>query len=356
MPKLLKMIVEIKKQLELPCGYVIENRIAKASLTEHLADQDYNPNDGHFRLYRKWSKSGAGINLTGNVMIDRNDVEGEGNVVIDNYDQLPLLKEWVKAGGSNLWLQIGHAGALSNSKRPLSPSGVTYTGKRKFKQSYEVSLDDIKDVKRRFGLVSKLAKDVGFAGIEIHSAHGFLLNQFLSPDTNKRADSYGGSFENRIRLLLEVVDTVRKKVGESYPVAVKINSDEEDSLRLCLELDKAGVDLIELSGGNYENPVMLGKDKPQEYFRDFSISIKQSGVKCPILLTGGIRSIKSMEEIVSQGVSDMIGLGRPMILDPELPKKLLSGKLTQIDPIDEDNLEVMEQLNYYWSRLSALSK
>ena len=122
MPKLLKMVVEIKKQLELPCGYVVENRIAKAPLTEHLANEDNNPNQYHYNLYRRWAKSKAGIILTGNIMIDRNNIESEGNVVIDSYKQLPLLKKWVDAGGYNLWLQIGHAGALSNSDRPLSPS------------------------------------------------------------------------------------------------------------------------------------------------------------------------------------------------------------------------------------------
>jgi len=353
----------LDKALKLPCGRRIKNRIAKAALTEHFAGYDGLPNKMHYCVYEKWAQSGAGIILTGNIMLDKAGMEAKGNVVIQSRSDLDHLKMWVASGGPNLWLQINHAGALSTSKKPLSPSGVAYIGKeRSFAKPYAMSVEDIDGLKKKYMLVAGLAQKAGFAGIEIHAAHGYLLNQFLSKKTNLRMDKYGGCLKNRMRLLEEVVGVVRGKVGSEYPIAVKINTRDspeekyEERIELCRTLDAAGIDIIELSGGNYEYTPMLGSEKCGNYFFDFAKKVKLSGVKCPIMLTGGVRDVKIMEKIIEDGVADIIGLGRPMIIDPFLPSKILDSSIDKISSQEADNYPVMRQLEWYWGKMRDLAK
>ncbi len=354
----------VNQCLKLKCGRLIKNRIAKSAISEHLAGEDGLPNKMHCRLYEKWAGSGAGIILTGNIMLDKEDTEGRGNIVISSPACLNSLKCWVNAGGPDLWLQINHAGALSSSSKPLSPSGIAYSGKsRSFAKSYAMSLEDIDDLKDRYALASRLALNAGFAGIEIHAAHGFLLNQFLSSFTNLRSDNYGGSLENRMRLLVEVIGVVRKEVGGEYPIAVKINTREglegkceNERIELCRTLNAAGVDIIEISGGSYEYTLMLGQEKSDNYFLDFAKKAKLSGVRCPLMLTGGVRDARVMENIIKEGIADIIGLGRPMIIDPCLPSKILESSVETIPPQDADKYPVMRQLEWYWEKISSLAK
>lgn len=356
------LIKYLDRALKLPCGYIVQNRIAKAALTEHLAGKDGMPNEMHYSLYKKWAESGAGMILTGNIMLDKDDIECKGNIVIESSSSLNPLKKWVNAGGPRLWLQINHAGALSNSKRPLSPSGIAYSGKaRSFPKPYAMSLLDIEDLKKRYALAARLAQKAGFAGIEIHAAHGYLLNQFLSPTTNLRKDKYGGNLENRIRLLHEIIGFIRKEVGKEYPVAVKINTRDtaeekyEERIELCRTLDNA-VDIIEFSGGNYDHLLMLGQEKCSNYFLDFSKKVKQIGVTCPIMLTGGIRYVNTMERIIGNGIADIIGLGRPMIIDPYLPSKILDSSLDKIAFQKADEYPVMRLLEWYCEKMKNLTK
>ena len=253
--------------------------------------------------------------------------------------------------------------SLSISKKPLSPSGIPYSGKiRTFAKPYAMSIEDIDDLKKKYAMAARLAQKAGFAGIEIHAAHGFLLNQFLSKKTNLRTDKYGGNLENRMRLLLDVISVARKEVGKEYPIAVKINTTDsaeencEERIQLCKNLDNAGVDIIELSGGNYDYTLMLGQEKCSNYFIDFAKKVKLSGVKCPILLTGGIRDAKTMEKIIGDGIADIIGLGRPMIIDPCLPSKILDSSVNKIASQEADKYPVMKQLEWYWNKIRDLAK
>lgn len=354
----------LEQEFKLKCGYILPNRLCKAALTEHLADKSGNLNQMHYNLYQKWANSGACVILTGNVMIDRDDQEGEGNVVIDSPTQIESLCKWVHAGGNQLWLQIGHAGALSNSNRPLSPSGVPYSGRnRSFPIPHVMNKNDILELKERYRIAAGLAKEAGFAGIEIHSAHGFLLNSFLSARTNYRTDEYGGSLENRVRLLSEVLDTCRAEVGSNYPIAVKINTKDNpqeditsERIQICKIIDEIGVDILELSGGNYDYTPMLGEETPRNYFLDFARKVKKAGIKSALMITGGLRDVPDMEIILQRNDADLIGLGRPMIINPRLPVQILEGKVSRIPEQESDTLPVIEQLTWYWKRIKELAK
>ena len=207
---------------------------------------------------------------------------------------------------------------------------------------------EIEEIVQRFALCALTVQQAGFTGVQIHAAHGYLLSQFLSPKTNHRSDLYGGSLENRARLLLRIVETVRNAVGDTFPVAVKLNSADfqkggfafEDSLQVVQWLEQAGVDLIEISGGTYEQPKLLGvagmeDEEPQPvqqstqireaYFVDFALAMKEK-VSVPLMVTGGFRRRDSMQQALDCGGADVIGIGRPMCVMTDAPRRLLEGE------------------------------
>jgi 2,4-dienoyl-CoA reductase-like NADH-dependent reductase (Old Yellow Enzyme family) len=207
--------------------------------------------------------------------------------------------------------------------------------------------EEILNLISRFGQAAKICQDTGFTGVQIHAAHGYLISQFLSPRSNKRDDRWGGSLENRARFLMFTVNTIRQLVGRNFPIAVKLNSADfqrggfafEDSLQVAIWLQDAGVDLIEISGGTYEQPKLLGiegleAEEPQAvaestlareaYFVDFAKAMKKE-LTIPFMVTGGFRTASAMEQALKTGAADVIGLGRPMCVMPEAPKRLLGG-------------------------------
>ncbi|WP_348672334.1 NADH:flavin oxidoreductase/NADH oxidase family protein [uncultured Abyssibacter sp.] len=343
--------------LKLPCGATLPNRLAKAAMTEGLADPWLRATERHQRLYRLWSEGGAGLLLTGNVMIDRRVLERPGNVAIDGNGGLSMLESWARAGtsaGNQLWMQISHAGRQSPryvTRQPLAPSDVQLKLAGNYARPRAVSEDEIQDFIGRFGRVAGIAKQTGFTGVQVHGAHGYLLSSFLSPVTNRRTDRWGGSLENRARFLLEAVRRVRSTVGPDFPVAVKLNSadfqkggfDENDCLQVVEWLNDEGIDLLEISGGNYEQPRLLGYSGREEtaaegaetrqstrereaYFLDFAAKVRAVR-KMPLMVTGGFRSRTVMEDALASGDADVIGLGRPLCTDPDVPLRLLSREL-----------------------------
>jgi 2,4-dienoyl-CoA reductase-like NADH-dependent reductase (Old Yellow Enzyme family) len=206
---------------------------------------------------------------------------------------------------------------------------------------------EIQDLVGRFALCARAVKEAGFTGVQVHAAHGYLLSQFLSPRSNVRTDQYGGVLENRARMLLEVVRAVRESVGPSFPVAVKLNSadfqrggfDFADSLQVAQWLQREGVDLLEISGGTYEQPKLLGVEgveevDPQEvaqstqqreaYFVDFAVAMREQ-VSIPFMVTGGFRRRDAMEQAVATAGADIIGIGRPMCVMTDAPEQLFKG-------------------------------
>jgi 2,4-dienoyl-CoA reductase-like NADH-dependent reductase (Old Yellow Enzyme family) len=357
-----KVTAGLAQTLNLPCGVALPNRIAKGAMTEGLATTDGRPTPELDQLYRRWSLGGAGMLLTGNVHIDMDHRERPGNVVIDrepDHEMLMALKRWAKAGqqGDNqLWMQISHSGRQTQkmvNPRPKAPSAVEVAlPGGLFGEPVALTENEILELIARFALAARVARDTGFNGVQIHAAHGYLISQFLSPRANLRTDGWGGSLENRARFLMDTLKAVRAAVGNDFPVSVKLNSadfqrggfDFSESLMVARWLQAAGLDLLEISGGSYEQPAMMDSDglEPREeqniststavreaYFVDFAKAIKAE-IKMPIMVTGGFRTRNAMEHALSTGSADLIGLGRPMCVDTSAPRRLLDGA-EQID-------------------------
>lgn len=343
--------------VELPCGASLPNRLSKAAMTEGLATGDGVPTAELARLYGLWSDGGAGMLLSGNIMVDKDHLERPGNVVIDqppNQAMRDALRRWAEAGtrnGNHLWAQISHAGRQTQkivNPHPKAPSAVKLgLPGGQFGQPVALTEKEIDDIVSRFGVCAAAVKEAGFTGVQIHAAHGYLLSQFLSPRSNQREDQYGGDLANRARMLLAVVDAIRGAVGPDFPVAVKLNSADfqkggfafEESLQVAQWLQDHGIDLIEISGGTYEQPKLLGISGLEEeeeqnvaqstlmreaYFVDFAVAMGDK-VKVPLMVTGGFRRRTVMQQAVETGSADVIGIGRPMCVMTDAPKQLLSG-------------------------------
>ncbi len=293
--------------LTLPNGSTIPNRLAKAAMEENMADAAQAPSERLMRLYQAWADGGAGLLISGNVMVDSRAMTGPGGVVLEDDAQLEKFRRWARIGrsaGAQFWLQINHPG-----------------------RQMQANL------------------------VEIHAAHGYLLSQFLSPLSNRRSDAWGGSLENRARLLLEIVRAVRAEVAPGFAVAVKLNSADfqrggfsaDDAREVVRMLDGLGIDLVELSGGSYEAPAMQGEARDgrtlarEAYFVEFARDIR-AAARMPVMVTGGIRRRPVAEQVLASGV-DMVGIGTALAIEPNLPRDWRAGKdsAPQLRPITWKN-------------------
>lgn len=322
-------------------------------MTERISNGLYESTHGHEQLYEDWANSGAGLLITGNVMVDRVHMESAGNVSFDDESMIPKLSKWADAGkkkGNHIWVQISHAGRQTNrfnSLNPLAPSAVQLKKIGLFGNPKAMTEPQVKTVLAGFIKAAKIAKYAGFTGVQIHAAHGYLLNQFLSPITNKRNDKWGGSLENRSRLLREIVKSIRSVVGPNFPISVKLNSSdfqrggftEDESLEVIKMLDEDGIDLLEISGGTYEKLVFLllndenAKQSTLEreaYFIDFSKKVRAIS-KLPLLITGGFRSFDFCNSVLKNGELDFIGMARPFITNKDEIKDFMDGKIPILD-------------------------
>lgn len=333
-------------ELKLRSGETIKNRFFKSAMSEVLS-KDGNPNDQLVNLYRVWNDNEIGLMVSGNVMIDRTALGEPSNVILDNKSNREAFVKWsaiAKKDKSAFWLQLNHPGKQAPrflNSYSLAPSAIPYEGSmnKLFAKPKEMKEEDIYGIIAKFADASRLAKEYGFTGVQIHAAHGYLISQFLSSRYNKRKDMWGGCLENRARFLLEIYKAVRKSVGNKFSVGVKINSSdfqddgftEEESIQVIKWLDELGIDLIEISGGNYEKSVFTEEIQGTEgFFRSFSKKAK-GVVKAPVVLTGGIRSAEFMEEQLRSGITDMIGIGRPFVSTPDLIKRIMQNKSFKIN-------------------------
>lgn len=363
----------IGSNFTLPCGVTLKNRLCKAAMTEGIADSNNFATQRHINLYEKWASGGAGILLSGNVQVDKRYLEGPGNVAIEKetyLDQIDNLRKWAEVGTRNntqFWMQISHAGRQTPgaiNPNPLSPSSVQLKiPGANYGIPTPMSVDDIEDVIQRFIFVAKIAKETGFTGIQLHAAHGYLLSQFLSPDINLRDDEWGGSITNRSRLMLRIIEGCRAELGNNFPIAVKLNSadfqkggfSDSDSIKVAKLLDDAGVDVIEISGGTYEQPRLLGLDdvsvnkerseerKPstiarEAYFLNYAEKI-QKAIKTPLMVTGGFRTSVAMNAALNAKACDLIGVGRPLCAQPLILNDLLAGSIQEL-PSYEKTLQI----------------
>ena len=361
--------VTVAAPLELPCGTTLKNRLVKAAMSEGLATPSGGPSDQHIDLYRRWAEGGAGVLVTGAVMVDPEHLGEPNTVVVADDRHLDALREWAEAGTANdtqLWMQLNHPGKQSPrsvNKYPVAPSVVPMEGpaERFFATPRELTVDDIKLIVWRFGYAARIAQSTGFTGVQIHAAHGYLINQFLSPNDNKRTDEYGGDLESRMRLLVEIYEAIRDEVGAEFPISVKLNSsdgvsggfDEDESLVVAEKLSELGVDVIEVSGGTYTAPLMQGEkvdasgDTGEIYFGDYAKQLRDK-VSAPVLLTGGFRCAADIERGLD-GLADLIGMARPLVMVPEYPNELIkqgSRKLVRLPRLSTGSKKLDEPLEH----------
>ena len=326
----------LAQPLELPCGIVLKNRIAKSAMSDSLGDGHGNPTDAQVRLYERWATGGLALSIIGEVQGTPSFAEKPGNLVLSSDADPNRFKALARAGATDhaqLWLQLGHAVAMADPpiSTPKGPSALDLLGLT----CGALTLAEVHDLPAEFAQTAALAQKLGFGGVEIHAAHGFLLNQFLSPLFNKRTDSYGGSLKNRMRLLLEVVASVREAVGPRFPVGIKLNAtdqleggfQEDEALAVIAALDGTGIDLIDISGGTYFPGAASSSDRAGSgpYFLDFAKSARAKTNK-PLMVTGGFKTLRQAENAIIGGNADLVGLARTLVLDPDLPNKWISGR------------------------------
>jgi len=375
--------VQLGSSFTLKNGQQIKNRLFKSAMSEQLGTRAHNPKPGLANLYGRWADGGIGLSITGNIMIDRGALGEPKNVVLDEKSDLTEFKKWAAAGkkhGSQIWPQLNHPGKQIPNfivKEPVAPSAISLTRglEKGFNKPRALTETEILVIIKKFATSAKLAKEAGFTGVQIHGAHGYLVSQFLSPRHNQRDDQWGGSLENRMRFVLSVYSAIREQVGSDFPIGIKLNSadfmkggfSEDDSMQVVKALADAGIDLIEISGGTYESPSMMGADvkestlKREAYFLDYAEKVRAQ-VDTPLVVTGGFRSSKAMTSALDTGATDFIGVARTTAVDPDFPNKLIADenhqqqlkKLTTGKPaIDK---MAMLDITWYEAQLARMSK
>jgi NADPH2 dehydrogenase len=302
----------------------------------HRAQAHPNPHSPGKRNGETATRAGIGLIIVEHTYVNPSVKAHPRQLGIDDDSLIPGLEKLVEAihkMGVPIGLQISHSGARA-LETPTAPSSLVSPYLRRFGKEIsdtleipvELSIEDINLIIKDFSAAAHRAKEAGFDLIEIHGAHGYLLNEFFSPLTNKRQDQYGGSFENRLRLPLEVITAVKKVVGEELPVFYRLGADDrilggiglEDSLRAVPYFVEAGVDCLDISGG------ICGylKEGPEGFFTYLSKEIKRIS-SVPVLVTGGITQASSAHQIITEQSADLVGVGRAMLKDPDWAKKAL---------------------------------
>ena len=335
--------------ITLPNGTTIKNRFFKSAMSEGMGTKNFQPKKNIATLYKRWAEGGTGLIITGNIMVDPKRTAEPGNIVFDKNSNMEILKNWANQGqqhGAKVMVQLNHPGKQAPktvSKQTVAPSAVPLgNGLNKlFSTPRALTTSEVEELVQKFVTSAKVAKEAGFSGVQIHAAHGYLISQFLSPHDNRRTDKYGGSLENRMRFLKEIYLGMREKLGKDFTIGIKINSTdfkedgltEEDSLKTIIELANLGLDFVEISGGTYERPAMMGatsKSTNQVFFAEYSKKLKQK-IEIPVVVTGGIRSINAMNTLLNDSTTDFIGIARPLTIDPNIPNKIKQGTYTIVE-------------------------
>ncbi|MGF1759525.1 NADH:flavin oxidoreductase/NADH oxidase family protein [Photobacterium sagamiensis] len=350
----------------------IKNRIFKPAMSEQMADKHGNPKASLLsRLYRTWAQGGTGLLLSGNIMVDRDALGEPMNIILDEKSDLEPFTAWVnsaKTNGAAFFAQINHPGKQVPKfldSKPMGPSAIAIEGPLAsgFNPPREMTEKDIKRVIQQFATTAKLCKQAGFDGIELHGAHGYLINQFLSPRHNKRTDKW----KNGELFLISVYRQVRAAVGGSFPIIIKLNSSdfekggysETDAIGVMKMLEQEGIDAIEISGGTYESQSMTGDGQPSGgYFLEFAKGARKE-LTIPLIITGGFQSKQHMEAALNDNI-DMVGIGRPLILKPNLPIEIMQGsnEIYQNDMRRSrwNYLNIISMLSWWESQMLRIAK
>lgn len=377
----------LSQPLTLKTGSVIPNRFSKSAMSETLGTIDNRVTKELVTLYRTWAEGGTGLSITGNVMVDRRHIGEPQNVVLEDERDLVLLRAWAdagKTGGNQIWMQLNHPGKQSPkmlNSDTVAPSAIPFKKELRgmFATPRALTGTEIEEIVLRFARSAAIAEKAGFDGVQIHGAHGYLVSQFLSPHHNQRTDEWGGSAENRMRFVLEVYRAIRAVTGDGFNVGIKLNSadfqrggfTEEESLGVIDALAKEGIDLVEISGGNYENPAMAkgaegGEVKQstlarEAYFLEFAEKVRER-VEVPLMVTGGFRTETGMADAVTSGATDLVGIARPLAVEPDCPKRIMAGEsfTSAVRPIKTgirliDDMALME-VSWYTRQLGRIGK
>lgn len=340
--------------LDLPNGTRLPNRVGKSAMEESLACQPGQlPGREIEQLYRRWAHGGSGLIITGNVMVDRRALTSPRTIVLDAGTPLAPFRRWAAAagsGGGQVWMQINHPGRQVRSDMPgvaWAPSDIGVSLGRHtsaFARPIAMTEADIRATIARFTTTAALAEEAGFHGVQVHAAHGYLLSTFLSPLVNHRTDLWGGGVENRARLLIEIVKSIRGRVSPGFAVGIKINTadfqrgglDTGDVERILALLEGLGVDLVELSGGSVESAATMGRTADatrldrDAYFLSLAGQLVASA-SMPLMLTGGICRRATAEQVLERGFS-VAGVARGLALRPDLPARWQAGEDVRVAP------------------------
>lgn len=323
--------LNVAKPLTLPNGQQVKNRFFKSAMSETMA-KNHQPDERFAKLYGAWAAGGSGVVVTGNVMVDHTALAEPGNVVVEDESSLPELQKWAEAGTENqtqLWMQLNHPGKQSPkylTGQPAGPSAILIDGPnaKYFNRPRALSNAEVHEIIAKYVRTAEIAQKAGFTGVQIHGAFGYLVNQFLSRKDNHRDDEFGGSLENRMRFLIDIYQGIRESCGADFSISLKvsvldINLDgltEHDLIAVIQKMATLGIDLIEIACDDYEDSTVG--------FSGFAHMIHQL-VDTPIALSGGFRSISTMEEALGRHDADMIGICTPMVVLPDLPNRVLAG-------------------------------
>ena len=327
-------------------GMTLQNRFVRSATYEAMAGLDGKITDQLCDYMKELSRGDVGIIISGHAHVTREAQAGPRQMGIysdEMIDGLQRITSAVHINGGVIAVQLAHAGQRGIGKDEYAALGPSEVFEAGVKVAAEMTPDDIKQTIRAFGDAAERAVASGFDAIQIHSAHGYLLSQFLSPHYNRRNDSYGGILENRAKLLLEVFKEIRQRVGASFPVMVKINSEDfleggftvKEMIKVAHMLEDHGIDAIEMSGGTFQSgkliPSRIGTSKSEErevYYREAAEAFRKE-VKTPLILVGGFLSFTIASESVASGLTDYVALSRPLIREPHLVSRWISGDRTK---------------------------
>nr|POE82698.1 nadh-dependent flavin oxidoreductase nada [Quercus suber] len=339
-------------------GKTATTRFLKGAMTERISSWDAQnleargiPSKNLINVYKRWGEGALGVILTGNVMIEYDHLEAAGNPIIprdapfegERFEAFKSLATEGKKHGSLMVAQVSHPGrqvADAIQKNPISASDVQLEGNvmgMTFAKPRAATEEDIANVIEGFAHAAEYVEKAGYDGIELHGAHGYLLAQFLAPSTNHRTDKYGGSLENRARLILEISQAIRSRTKPDFILSIKLNSvefqdkgfDPADAKQLCALLEQNRFDFVELSGGTYESLAFVHKressKKREAFFLEFADLITPALSKTKVYVTGGFKSVGAM--VAALQSVDGVGLARPVTQEPRLCKDILDGKV-----------------------------
>ena len=322
----------------------LPNRIVRSATAERLSDAEGQPTPPLLDLYRELSAGGVGLIITGHLYIHPTGKCHPEMTAIDDDALIPALTELVAAahtGSAKIAAQINHGGMQCSREtvaQTIAPSAIDADFLQR--PARAMTEDEITQMIQAYAQAARRAQAAGFDAVQLHGAHGYLISQFLSPFVNRRADAWGGSFEKRLRFLREVVQAVRAEVGADYPVFIKLGMKDanavaggltpEDGARIVGELAAMGLDAVEISGGisggeSLNSVAGIRAPEDEAYFRPLARRARKQ-TDLPILLVGGMRSRAVMEEVLAAGDADFISMSRPLICEPDLPRRLRAGQ------------------------------